>query len=58
MQERRDKDYRILAELISWFDIVALQEVNDDLTGLRGIEQHLPASYRAVFSDKQATTSG
>lgn len=51
VQDRRDKDHRILAELISWFDLIALQEVNDDLTGLRGIQTHLPPSYRAVFSD-------
>src|SRR3970282_1080042 len=25
-QERRDKDYRVLAEIISWFDMVAVQE--------------------------------
>lgn len=52
LQQRRDKDYRVLAEIISWFDVVALQEVNDNLEGLRGIQKHLPGSYRALFSDK------
>jgi endonuclease/exonuclease/phosphatase family metal-dependent hydrolase len=52
VQERREKDYRLLAEMASWFDLVALQEVNDNLEGLKGLMRHLPASYRAVFSDK------
>lgn len=51
LQERRDKDHRLLAEIISWFDLVALQEVNEDLRGLRGLQQHLPDRYRALFSD-------
>ena len=51
-QKRRDKDHAILAEIISWFDIIALQEVKDDLRGLRGIQQYLPKSYRSTFSDK------
>lgn len=52
LQERRDQDYQLLAELIGWFDLVALQEVNDNLQGLRAIQQHLPAPYRALFSDR------
>jgi endonuclease/exonuclease/phosphatase family metal-dependent hydrolase len=52
VQERRDCDYQILAEIVSWFDIVALQEVHDDLRGLRGIQKHLPSRYHVIFSDK------
>jgi endonuclease/exonuclease/phosphatase family metal-dependent hydrolase len=57
LQERRERDYRLLAEMISWFDLVAIQEVNDNLVGLRGILRHLasmPAggSWRTLFSDK------
>ena len=52
VQERRDKDYRLIAEIVSWFDLIAIQEVNDNLTGLRAILSHLPASWLAVFSDK------
>jgi len=51
VQRRRDKDYRLIAEIIGWFDMVAIQEVNDDLTGLRSIQEHLPRRYRALFSD-------
>ena len=51
-QQRRDKDYRILAEIISWFDIIAIQETKDDLAGLRAIQGHLPNSWQTLFSDK------
>ena len=51
-QQRRDKDHQVIAEIISWFDIVAIQETKDDLSGLRGLQSHLPASWRALFSDK------
>lgn len=50
-QERRDQDYRLLAELISWFDLVAVQEVNDNLNGIRAVRQHLPAPFRILVSD-------
>jgi len=51
VQQRREKDYRLIAEIISWFDVVAIQETNDNLSGLRGIIAQLPKSYRAIFSD-------
>lgn len=51
VQERREKDHKLIAEIISWFDLVAIQETNNDLEGLRGIQAQLPKSYRAQFSD-------
>jgi len=51
VQERRDKDYQLIAEMVNWFDLVAMQEVNDNLAGLRGIQKHLPTSFRVLFSD-------
>jgi hypothetical protein len=51
VQERRDGDHRLLAELMSWYDLVAIQEVNDNLAGIRSIHAHLPAAYRLLFSD-------
>jgi endonuclease/exonuclease/phosphatase family metal-dependent hydrolase len=50
-QERRQKDYQVLAEIIGWFDIVAIQETKDDLSGLRAILAELPSSWRTLFSD-------
>lgn len=52
LQKRRDKDYRLIAEMVKWFDLVAMQEINDNLSGLRAIHQYLLPSYRVLFSDK------
>ena len=32
VQDRRADDFRLIAEMIHWFDLVALQEVGDDLS--------------------------
>ncbi|WP_319412055.1 endonuclease/exonuclease/phosphatase family protein [uncultured Cohaesibacter sp.] len=51
-QQTRDSgDMAILAEIISWFDVIAVQEVKEDLSDFRKIMQQLPQSYKAVFSD-------
>lgn len=52
LQNRNDKDYQLIAEMISWFDMVALQEVYDNLIGLRSITKNLPSSFKVIFSDK------
>jgi endonuclease/exonuclease/phosphatase family metal-dependent hydrolase len=52
LQKRETRDYQVLAEILTWFDLIALQEVNDRLTGLRSIQQFLPPSYKVLFSDK------
>lgn len=51
VQHRSPQAYRLLAEIVSWFDLVALQEVNDNLNGLSTLHAQLPRSYRLVFSD-------
>jgi endonuclease/exonuclease/phosphatase family metal-dependent hydrolase len=51
LQRRDDADYRLLAEVLGWFDLVAIQEVNDDLGGIRAIQGHLPDRYRVQFND-------
>lgn len=50
-QDRREKDHRLLAEVLGWFDLVAVQEVADDLTGLRAVHELLPKRYRLLISD-------
>jgi endonuclease/exonuclease/phosphatase family metal-dependent hydrolase len=50
LQERTPPDYRLIAEIISWFDLVAVQETNDNLIGLRSIIGQLPPDYKAGFS--------
>ena len=49
-QQRRQKDHRLIAEIASWFDMVAVQEVKDNIGGLIEVQRLLPPSYRVVFS--------
>jgi endonuclease/exonuclease/phosphatase family metal-dependent hydrolase len=51
VQDRLASDYQLMAEVISWFDLVAVQEVNDNLRGIQAIHAELPGSYRLRFSD-------
>jgi endonuclease/exonuclease/phosphatase family metal-dependent hydrolase len=48
--KRTPSDYRLIAEIISWFDLIAVQETNDDLIGLRSILGQLPTDYKTLFS--------
>jgi endonuclease/exonuclease/phosphatase family metal-dependent hydrolase len=50
-QARRPNDYALLAEVISWFDLVAVQEVKNARTGLDQLLAALPASWRTIYSD-------
>lgn len=50
VQERREKDHRLIAEILGWLDLVALQEVGDDLSGLYALRDLLPG-YRVLISD-------
>jgi endonuclease/exonuclease/phosphatase family metal-dependent hydrolase len=51
VQDRLDADYALIAEIVSWFDLVAVQEVNDDLRGIEAIHSRLPSRYDLLFSD-------
>jgi hypothetical protein len=51
VQDRSEDDDALIAEILGWFDLVAIQEVNDNLAGLRGIQEKLPDHYRLLFSD-------
>jgi len=50
-QERRSQDRELLAEIIGWFDLVAVQEVRENFGELFDIHQKLPSSYRVLMSD-------
>lgn len=50
LQERTDNDYRLMAEIISWFDLIAVQEIAIDLSGFRKLMSFLP-TYSPVVSD-------
>lgn len=50
-QERLEKHLRITAEVLSWFDVVALQEVRDNFADLVRVQLLLGANWRLLFSD-------
>ena len=52
LHKRQTDHYRIIAELLSWFDIIAIQEVHDDLSGLYKLEEFLGTEYDLIFTDK------
>lgn len=51
VQARTDNDLALMAEIISWFDLIAIQEIADDLTDLRTLMNFLPNSYDIIISD-------
>ncbi|TQV74841.1 hypothetical protein FLL45_07730 [Aliikangiella marina] len=50
VQQRLRKDIQLIAEVIGWFDLIAIQEVADDLTDLRTLLRYLP-NYKVILSD-------
>jgi len=52
LHNREKRDYQVLADILSWFDLIALQEVNERLGGLRSTQEFLPPSFKVLFSDK------
>ena len=50
-QQRRDQDLSLIAEIISWFDIIAIQECRENFGDLFDLHNKLPKSYRVIMSD-------
>jgi hypothetical protein len=51
-QKRDPACFDLLAEIIGWFDLVAVQEVRDDVdAGIRQIHERLPRSWDLIFSE-------
>lgn len=51
LQERESDHLRMMAEIIKPFDVVAIQEVADDVTQLYELLTYLKGSWKVVFSD-------
>ncbi|MBL7738038.1 MAG: endonuclease/exonuclease/phosphatase family protein [Chitinophagaceae bacterium] len=51
LQKRTEEHIKLMAEVLSWFDLVAVQEVADDLTHFNKLLKFLGGSYKAFFSD-------
>ena len=50
-QKRRDQDRSIIAEIISWFDLVAIQECRENYSDLFDVHHKLPIHYQVIMSD-------
>lgn len=50
-QQLRSPDRTLIAEILNWFDVVAIQECRENFADLFAIHNELPKSYRVVISD-------
>lgn len=50
-QLRDDGDIDIIAEMLSWYDVTAIQEVKEDLSDFWRVMDVLPNNFKTVFSD-------
>ena len=50
-QLRRDQDKALIATILSWFDIVAIQECRENFADLEDIQRKLPPATRLLMSD-------
>jgi endonuclease/exonuclease/phosphatase family metal-dependent hydrolase len=50
-QERRDQDLGLIAELLSWFDVIAIQELKDNFSQLEDVVRKLGGGYAYLMSD-------
>jgi hypothetical protein len=50
-QRRRDQDRSLIAEIISWFDLVAIQECRENFGDLFDLQFKLPKTYKVLMSD-------
>jgi endonuclease/exonuclease/phosphatase family metal-dependent hydrolase len=49
-QERQERHHRLIAEVLGWFDLIAIQETRENLADLRAALKFLPGC-RTVFTD-------
>lgn len=56
--KRLDESFYYIAEIISHFDLVAIQEVYKDLTGLNRVMTILGPAWSFIFSDETMGTQG
>jgi endonuclease/exonuclease/phosphatase family metal-dependent hydrolase len=52
VHKRRDDDLKVIAALLSWFELVAIQEIADNLQDFLGLIAHLPAHFNWIFNDR------
>ena len=49
---RRQSDIEVIAAILSWFEIVAIQEIADNLSDFNRVIDALPAHFGHVFNDR------
>jgi len=52
VHKRRQSDFKVIAAVLSWFEIVAIQEVADNLIDFDLILEELPKHFHCVFNDR------
>jgi hypothetical protein len=52
VHQRRQSDIRVIAAMLSWFEIVAIQEVADNLADLLRVLSELPGHFDCIFNDR------
>ena len=50
-QARREQDLRLIAEILSWWDVTAVQECRENFGDLYDVVRYLGPRYRVVMSD-------
>ena len=50
-QDRRDNDIKLMAEILSWFDLIAVQEVRENKADLEKLMLDLNDNYQTHFTD-------
>ena len=52
VHKRRAQDLRVIAEILSWFELVAIQEVADNLVDFDQVLAALPDHFAWIFNDR------
>ncbi len=52
VHKRRPIDFEVIAEILGWFEIVALQEIADNLEDFLAIVEALPNHFGYIFNDR------
>src|ERR1043166_3563976 len=55
-QERRASDHQLIAEILGWFDVVAVQECRDNVGDLYDVLHYMGTGWQAVMSDASGNT--
>jgi endonuclease/exonuclease/phosphatase family metal-dependent hydrolase len=51
-QDRQPEHFKIIAEIISWFDLVAIQETKENLKDILDIAKYAGKQFKLIFSDE------